>query len=351
MKRIACALLALILLFAAFSMTSCGKDDGAPEGMALVKGGDDLGYYFWGPEEWVVANIGDIACTYVSKVDLSSMTFVEAELPEGTVSEYFEDEKAKFPYEIKVTVDGKDCTFGTAKTAKKYVYTYTYKEVSYTCMQIFVTHAECFYIFTYTASNVEHSEGTSFYDRYLEKVTATIDAFVFTDKVPSIEEAPVYERDEDGYILVTNKTLTGFDMYVPEAYKVDHSSVMISVSREDGTNITMAQATYTGVSHRDYWEARKKNIGAFADKVTDKDGNLVSSLVEKEIEKQISLPGTNWALAYEYTYVFEGVTYHVYQVLIVESSINGYVFTYTATEENYLKHLTEMESVLRKIDY
>ena len=49
--------------------------------------------------------------------------------------------------------------------------------------------------------------------------------------------------------------------------------------------------------------------------------------------------------------MLEGITYHVYQVLIVESMVNGYVFTYTASEENYAKHLEEAKTVLGKIDY
>ena len=73
MKRILAALLALIAIFSTLALTSCGKNDGAPDGMQLVRGGADVGYNFWGPEEWVVANVGDISCTYASKIDMSSM--------------------------------------------------------------------------------------------------------------------------------------------------------------------------------------------------------------------------------------------------------------------------------------
>ena len=353
MKRIISALLVLVIMICSLGLTSCGKSDGAPDGMQLVMGGDNLGYYFYGPEEWVVANVGNIGCTYASKVDLSSMTFVETEKPEGSVSDYFESEKAKFPYEISVSANGEDCLFGNATgTAKKYIYTYTYKEISYTCMQIFVENSGRFYIFTYTANNTDHSEDKTYYQFYLDKVTAVIDAFKFIEKAGGTAEAPEYERDSDGYILLSDKTLAGFDMYVPDSYKVDYSTSMISVSHSDGTNITMCQATYTGVTNEDYWNARKENVNAFCDKITNAEtGEITSSFREIEVAKKINLEGTNWALAYEYTYTFEGVDYHVYQILIVESAINGYVFTYIASEENYEKHLDEMESVLHKIDY
>ena len=353
MRKILCALLALVTIFSLFSLTACGKDDGAPKGMALVKGGEDVGYYFYAPEEWTVANVGDIACTYASKVDLSSMTFVESVMPEEGIEAYFESEKTKFPYGITLTVNGADANFGNATgPAKKYVYTYTYKDISYTTMQIFVIHAERFYIFTYTANNTKYTEDQTYYERYLDKVNESIDAFRFTDKSEGNTDTPTYERDADGYILVSDKTLAGFKLYVPDAYKVDMSSAIVSVSREDGTNITMSQATYTGVTNEDYWNARRDNIIAFADKTENPEtGEVTTSLREIELAKRINLEGTNWALAYEYAYTFEGIEYHVYQVLIVESAINGYVFTYIAPEASYSQHFSEMESVLKKIEY
>ena len=247
---------------------------------------------------------------------------------------------------------GESCNFGDAgKLATKYVYSYEYKERSFTCMQIFVEHADRFYIFTYTASNEEYDAENTYYEFYLEKVTASIDAFKLVTKSESAE-APKYEKDEDGYILVSDKTLAGFQMYVPDSYKVDYSSALVSVSNPDGVNITMSQATYTGVTNEDYWNARKNSINSFSDKVTDATtGEQVSSLREIEIAKRITLEGTNWALVYEYAYTFEGVEYHAYQVLIVESAINGYVFTYIAPEAVYETYLAEAKTILGKIDY
>lgn len=342
MKRLLAAFITIITLFSILAMTSCGNKDGAPDGMQLVRGGEDVGYNFWGPEEWVVANYGDISCTYASKIDLSSMTFVEAEKPSATIEEYFESEKTKFPYEISVSVNGDNCTFGNAnKLAKKYVYSYTYKDFSYTCMQIFVLNGDSFYIFTYTANNSKRTDDQTYYEYYLDKVTAVIDAFEFTTKSDVTDTSKNYERDGDGYILISDKILSGFKMYVPEDFKVDYSSALVSATHTDGTNVTMAQATYTGSTSQAYWEARKANINAFAD----------GSVEEIEVGKQIELADTKWALAYEYTYVFEGIKYHVYQVQILASATTGYVFTYTATEDLYNTHFSEMNKVLSKFEY
>ena len=97
MKRILAALMVLVTLLGVLAMTSCGKKDGIPKGMQLVRGGTEVGYNFYGPEEWIISNYGDISCTYVSISDTSSVTFAETEKPEGTIAEYFESEKAKFP--------------------------------------------------------------------------------------------------------------------------------------------------------------------------------------------------------------------------------------------------------------
>lgn len=351
MKRMLAALLALITIFVSLTLTSCGKNDDVPKGMQLVRGGENIGYYFYGPEEWVVANIGNISCTYASKVDTSSMTFTESEKPEGTVAEYFESEKSKFPYAINVSVNGEDCLFGNGG-GKKYVYSYEYKAdkegkpFSYTTMQIFVTYGERFFIFTYTASNADYSDEQTYYELYLEKVTAVMDSFKFTDKVSGEGEKEEYQKDSDGYVLVSDKTLAGYEIYVPETYSVDYSSGIVSVSKDDGTNITMTQLTYTGVSFLEYWQARIDSINAYANGTC----KGVRPLNKDGIET-VKLDGVNNAKSYEYTYTLDGINYHVYQVIIIESGVNGYVFTYTATEENYEKHFSEMESVLHKIGY
>ena len=73
--------------------------------------------------------------------------------------------------------------------------------------------------------------------------------------------------------------------------------------------------------------------------------------LDKDGIETVELKVVNNAKAYEYTYTYDGVDYHVYQVIIIESGVNGYVFTYTADEASYEKHLDEAKSVLLKIGY
>ena len=173
MKKITSILLLITTVLLLLSFTGCKKNDGVPEGMQLVVGGENDAFSFYAPEEWTVANLGTVGCAYVSKIDTTSMTFTEAEMPEGSVKEYFESEKSKFPYGIDVKVNGESCSFGNAsKLALKYVYTYTYDGTSFTCMQIFVVENNRFYIFTYTAT-------TDKYDEHIEDVIAMLDYFNF----------------------------------------------------------------------------------------------------------------------------------------------------------------------------
>ena len=352
MKRITSIILILAMLLSVLLLTSCKKSD-APEGMQLCMGGEESDFSFYVPEEWVVANFGGVACAYASKIDTSSMTFTETTKPEGTVKEYFESEKARFPYEITLVTDGESCSFGNAhKLAIKYVYTYKYKDKDFTCMQIFVENGGHFYIFTYTASSGERTPDASYYEYYLEKVQASIDEFKFNNRASANPETPEYEKDADGYMLVSDKTLAGFDFYIPDSYKVDYSSAFVSVSL-DGKNITMSETTYPASTQSEYWEKRREDLEAIADKVTDGSGNKVSSFKELKEPEKCEAGNADAAAKYEYSYSLDGTEYRVYQVLVRKGSVGGhvYVFTYTATTDEYEQGLNEALEIFGRIKY
>lgn len=355
-----------IILISVFALTSCGGDD-APEGMQLVKGGENLGYYFYAPEEWVVANHGDIACTYASSVDNTSVTFAQSELPDVSIAEYFAGEKAKFPFDITVSVDGEKCNFGNAENAYRYVYSYEYKGKGFCTMQIFILNENNFYIFTFNSYTEKRSDDESYYQFYLEKVESIINNFKFVEKKVSDLPPHEYERDEDGHILVSDKQISGFELYVPDSYKVDYSSGIVSVTKDDGTNINLTKATYTGVSRETYWNTRVENLGYIVDRqidentgkpktetVTKDDGSTyekeLTTLEVIEKDKQVNLDGCDWAFSYEYTYKLNGKSFHIYQVLVVDG-YDGFVFTYTADEANYDAHISEALAILAKVKF
>ena len=361
MKRLfSLFLVAVMALGAIFSLSACKKDDGVPEGMQLVRGGEEYGFNFYAPEEWTVSNRGEIACVYVSKLDSTSITLVEADAPKinegqeraAAVQAYFEADIEKLPFEVtRGSAWCEKTALGNATEAYKFTYSYKYGDAPVGVMQILAYYGERFYVFTYTSSNTEKTEGKSYYEYYLAKLEEVMKQLIFTAKNATGGEEE-YPRDSEGYILVSDKTVAGFELYVPDAYSVDFSSGIVSVTRDDGTNISVSKATYTNVDKDAYWEKRKAELSVVADKTTDSEGNEVSTVEEVEggISVKVELQGVTWAYSYEYTYSLGGKDYHVYQVLIVKG-MNGFVFTYTASEADYAAHLDEAKKILAKIGY
>ena len=351
MRKLLSLLLVAATVFAiCASMVSCGKSTDAPEGMQLVRGGEDVGYNFYCPEEWTVSNVGTISAAYVSKVDTTSVSLTESEMPAKSFKEYFMDSTARFTFPIEITVNGDVCNFGNAEEAYKFVYSYEYKEIGVVCMQILAKYQGRFYIFTFTSYSAERTEGESYYQFYLEKVQQIIDNVIFTEK-KAVQSDPVsYPKDEDGFNLVSDKSVCGFELYLPQSYTVDNSTGIVSASKEDGSFISLTKAMTTGVTIEDYWKLRKENLAPFIDSRTDGEGKTVSTLTEIEVNKRLEGIGNEFAFSFEYTYEYAGVKYHVYQVLFV-NGWDGFVFTYTAEEANYESHLEEAKMVLQKVKY
>ncbi len=357
MRKILCFVLAIATVLSVLSLTSCKKDNGAPEGMQPLRCGSEYGYNLYAPEEWTVSNYGEIAAAYVSKLDSTSITFVKAEAPTGTLEDYFNAEMAKLPFETAVEKRNEKTAFGNATEAFKYTYSYDYNEAKIGVMQIFVYNGSDFYIFTYTSGLKDKGEGVTYYESYLEKVNSVINSFEFIEKSGEAAK-PEYETDDRGYILASDKKISGFTMYVPSEYRVDYSSGMVSVSRDDGTSINVSKATYTNVQKETYWEHRLGELEKLADKTTDEDGKEVTTVKEiatlvdvtDDVFDDTGILSVKWAYAFEYSYMLGGESYHVYQVLI-RKNMNGYVYTYTASEENYASHLEEAKAILSEIEF
>ena len=364
MKKIICAALAVLMLF---TFVGCGKESDIPDGLKLISGSDALGYYFYAPEEWQAANLDGVAATYISAVNTTSVTFTEIDkasfdIKDETMSaedyflyHYFNDTKSEFPADTQFGEKcGEERLFGAAgyRADKAVIYTYTYKysEVTYGFMQYFAVHnGDCF-ILTYSAI-YEVIEGyeKSRYDEYLEMLTKIVENFRFVDKSGTADKPESYPADE--YRLVSDSKISGFEFYAPGSFMLDFTSGIVSVTAADGSNVNLTESMGTGVSTKDYFEDRKKELEAI---VTD-----LNVIVDGEAAKLGNVPEvlggntmTNFAFAYEYTYVFGGEKYHVYQILAAEGSLlnaDGYVFTYTAKEENYAKHLDEVKTMIEKV--
>ena len=337
MKKI----IALILLICTLmQLASCGsREDGVPDGMQIVRSGEKYGYTMYAPEEWTVANYGDISSAYASNVDTTSVSFIEINAPEGTVLEYFNDSLKEYPTPPTIITENADVTFGNADNAKKFVFEHEYSGHKFRTMQIFAGYNGRFGIFTFNSvlENISSSEVVQ-YDYYEEKVANVIKYFTFTAKTGE-DDKKTYPKDDEGYILVSDKSVVKYALYVPEEFAVEHASGLTTVSLNDGSNLTLSRATTTGIAVDEYWENRKKELKA-----------LVGDITEISANKVTNLGNSKHATAYEYTFVYNNTTYHVYQVLAV-TTFNGFVFTYTAAEENYEKHLDTIMKIAEKVEF
>ena len=336
MKRI---ISLLLILASVIGLTACAADDGIPEGMQLLRGGEDLGYYMYIPEEWVPASMGEVTAAYVSSVDNTSVTYVECPMPDMTVDEYFNTSLEEFPTKPTLVGEPKAVTFGNANDARMYVFDYEYKEHKFRTMQIFAKYGERFGIFTFTSflENMTSDEVTQ-YEYFAEKRQAIIDNFKYVKKSSASAE-PTYERDADGYKLISDKSVAKYSLWVPDDFSVKYSSGITEAALADGSAITMSVATNTGVVVTDYWAARKAELEELFGTVT-----VISE------STPTTLGDSNAAFSYEYTYTYNGEVYHVYQVLAI-TTFDGFVFTYTAKDANYSKHIDTIKKICDKVTY
>ena len=357
-------LFAIILaFFTVFAIVGCSEKDDTPEGLDVGAENREYGYIFYVPEGWTVSNRADISAAFVTAINMTSVSFAPADAPSIPLEQYFDESMAKLPYEITVLKHGESCNFGNASSATKFIYTYNYQDYSFATMQILVSHGEKFYIFTYNSYG-DPSDANSDYQKYLTSVQLAIDNFTFTEAEGG-STATEYPKDSDGYCLVSDRKVSGYDLYLPESYEVIDNGSMVTAKISAGANISISKAAQTGVSVLTYLENRRAELSSIVSDITDikvgvpkavdtssdffKDWSLG---VLPELDESIVLGNLERAstVSYEYTYVFAGKTYHVYQVLGVDG-YNGYVFTYTALESEYAEHIDEIKTILGKVDF
>ena len=371
MKRIL-TFLALIFITATL-FVSCGDTPDAPEGMQVVYESAADGYVFYGPDGWVISNRAGIAASYVSGINSTSISFAKTTLPEGVTAEgYFDSVKDDFAYDITLTKSGERCNFGKDNSTVGYKYIYTFKlsgrdtqdsdgdgnvneevPLDYTVMQIIVSHGESVYIFTYTALGTPDDEAAN-YRVYLEGAQAAIDNFKFVDVTSESPNQPEYPKDSDGYNMVSDKSVSGFELYLPDSFTVVDNSALVSASLADGSTVSLSRATEVVFTIDKYWEAREAELSKFVTNLTVivKNKTNVKNEETGVYSDDIAFGNLdlNRVAMYEYTYEFAGTKYHVYQ-LLGWTATDGYVFTYTAKEADYSTHLDEVMSVVGKVKF
>lgn len=337
-KRLLALLFSVLCLFA---LCACGKDADVdvPEGMQICAGGDDLGYWFFVPSEWQKSNLGSVSAAFASPLDSSSVSLGVGVLGDAeTIPAYFARTIADLPMPVTMVVDGESAYLGNIPDARMFVYDTVYAEHPFRFMCVIGEYSDTLYIFTYGASTEERSDGKNFYEYWLDRASAVRENILFIGAPKEKEPLTFFgEPDADGYRVASDASLCGFSLYVPAAFTPTVQSGLTEARAADGATVSMAQATGTGVSVKEYFEIRKEELSALVGTVT--------VLAENRV---IDFAGAKDACEYEYTFSFGGRDYHVLQVLLVHGQA-GYVFTYTAPESAYAAHLPEVEKMMQKV--
>ena len=370
-------LVILTILAVLFCAAACKKEESsAPEGLQEVMISETEGFVFYGPLDWSVANDGKVAATYVSIAGevRASVTLARAEGVDGTLKEYFDNQKSSFAYDISVKEEPAIALGNANGECYSVVYTFNYGADAklYSCWQILAENGSDLYIFTYTAMG-DYTNEESDYQKYVSEVRKAIDAVQFTQCVSGSSDG--YEHGADGYKLVSDKKISGFELYLPNSAEVVSDGGFISAKLTDKANITVSRANDTGVGVLEYVKSRKTDLSKLVDNVTDiavtlkNQPDTESAAFEGWGEVMTVTPTAdetitfgdidkNMIIAYEYTYEINGTKYHVYQILgvvegILGTSINaaGYVFTYTATEDEYATHIDEIKTILQRMKF
>ncbi len=359
MKGILKFLCAAVLTLTLFGLVSCGKEAGVPDGMQLVRGGEEYGYNFYAPEEWVVSSYGEFASAYISVTNNSSITFGEASMPdygkddggfdEADAVKYFNENMDNLDYmkSREITVNAEKCAFGNEQNAYKFIYTYSYEnadgsKINYRAMQILAARADRLYIFLYNSQNTAPAyaeDGVTFYEIYLEKVNEVVSAFRFLDTPPV--KAPITAGSSGELTLVSDRKICGFDFYAPADSLPVATSALVHRNLGGGSSVSISELVSNSTStHPDeYFDGIRSNMQKSF-------GEIEYQAPEKDSNKR-EVKGAMWAYFYEYSYSYAGVKYKGCTVLIQTgtNSLNAkaYILTYTAPTGSYDGELlTEM---------
>lgn len=338
MKKLCTLFLILSLVL---SLCACGEDDGAPEGYKLVSDRDSLGFALFIPEEWTSSSYGEIAAGYVSGLDTSSVSLVRVYPNEGESAHDYMHRTLNGTTFIE---DGASTLLGNAQSALSYVYERPFGDFTYRIWQIIATSTDgATYLFTYGASTGNKSEGVTYYDENLERVKEIVKAIVLDGAHDYAYEEVVYETDADGYKLISDESVAGFSLFVPATYRATLQTGIVIAKCEDGTSVTLSEATSTGTSVKVYYNNRLTLLREQYGELTEL-AELTSCKISNAKDAAYGV----------YSFEREGVSYTTYQVVAVAGPLlmqKGYVLTFTTPSELYEEKLPEFQKMMEKLTF
>lgn len=351
------SVLALIAVLVA-SFAACSKDEGEsiPEGMQVANcAGDDFRLYV--PTAWNLNNAYGVAGAYYNIRTQSTVSVAKypitdemaALLPEGGDADKIAARLDAFAATYckpaiasqavgEVTVEDNDLDISLLDdvTAGQYHYFAAVKGENLHFLQVIGERNNAFYVFSFIC----HPD---LYENLLPDVERMLDEFLFADpyEPDDYARAPGEGEAPDGMILVSNDDVA-YRFYAPESWKTNYEHEVFAAYREDD-NSSVSVAPYMpqkeGMSVAEYFNICQNQMIEIG-------GEDSFTLVSEEEGK---LGGRN-ATIYTYTYRVSGKVYQYKQIVAVYKSM-VYSMTYTATPENFEKHLADVDSMIDAFEF
>lgn len=353
MKRTIRAILIIsIATLMLISFAACAQSD-VPEGYQLVAcEGDEFRLYV--PTQWVVNTTSGTTSAYYTSDAEMAITVTKADDADGlTLEEYWAVCNEKYAAELnEYSYDGnvkKIVMGGKAAEQRSFVAKVTrFNEtenknvtLEYKFLQVNVQNNGNTYIFIYSApkdqfdSQLEvvvgnsNGEGVIPYFKFAEPYTSEDNRKEYDDSVVAPDGMKLASTDERPYRL-----------FVPTSWKInnrtDATAAYVSDTDSSNVNVGMYMTSLISETVSDHFKRLEESY-----KASFSSYELIS-------DEEIKMDGIS-ARKYTYTVVSGGQEYKMIQAIVRKGDMFYYV-TYTATAENFEKHLADVRKIIENFD-
>lgn len=329
-KIIAIALVAVICILA----TGCGKGD-VPKDMK-ISSLEGEPFILYVPDAWVENFKSGISGAYYisNRTIMVSARYETVADTSVTVDEYIENYATKLSSSVKDFVMASlDASVLGGKDARDMKYTMSREDgVSLTCRMICVRHGEDIISLNFYCE-------TELYEANSEQFKQIVDVFTLAEK-KVINDNVTDKKTPEGMKIASGDNIE-YRLYVPTSWICDSGS---------------------GRSEAYYPKSSKPNVTvtSFTDsKATTPEGYFAE--LEKEYSTKLSgfelletsekkTVGGRDAISYTYRAEYGGVEFRIMQTVLIYLD-NAYSITYTALDEDFDEHLSDVEKILESFTF
>lgn len=348
-------ILTLCIIISALVFAGCSKNE-VPDGYQLIaRDGDNFRLYV-PTQGWMPNTSSGVTCAYYS------VSNEQTGMPAASISVYTPDDaddcETVADYwsicSFKLSTDLTDYTYiakesGTTvlggETAGKYVYTAKMNTgvgdsgqtvpVTYKFMQIMAIHNSQMYVLIFSAPEAE-------YEARVEDMNGNADEddlgiigyFKFAESYDDGEDKKYDDEKAPEQMKLASSKERPYTLFAPESWKIDESGQITTVYASDRSNLTVQYIMRDiEISAEVYWKC-----------CTVKYKNILTDFAEGESSAQ-TVAGIENGIVGTFSGKSGGVEYKFKQAIVLKGEVY-YVITYTATAQNYDKHISDVDRML-----